>query len=97
MSWHGQKPIKDYIPAFLHTAAGAFFCVLFFVDRRPFSGNSFFLTAFIGGASGLLVYLWRNKELTETISFSAILGVLLMTLPLLPAWGLGGFAALLLK
>jgi len=82
---------------FLHTAAGAFFSVLLFVDQRPFSGSSFFLAAFIGGASGLLVYLWRSKEPTETISLSVILGALLMTLPLLPAWGLGGFAALLLK
>jgi Na+-transporting NADH:ubiquinone oxidoreductase subunit NqrB len=97
MSWHGQKPIKDYIPAFLHTAAGAFIFVLLFVDRRPFSGSTFFLAAYVGGAAGLLVYLLRTKEPTETFPPSAIFGVLLMTLPLLPAWGLGGFTALLCK
>ena len=97
MRYYGKKPIKDYIPWFLHTAAGAFILVLLFVDRKSLSVSTLLLAAYVGGSVGCLVYLLRTKEPTETFSLSDIFAVLLMTLPMLPAWGLGGMMALLFK
>lgn len=97
MSWYGYKPPTDYVPWFLHTAGGAFVFALLFLDRKPLSVGTYFLVAYIGGAAGALVYLLRTKEPTEKFAISDVFAVLLMTLPMLPAWVLGAVVALMFK